>query len=155
MNTGFEAKIKSDITVSLRVQDCPTCGVIYAITDDLAKRRQADGGSWYCPNGHSIMYRTPDVEMEREKAAEEELKRRRAEEALANARLELKYLGMDYESEKRSKAAIKGQLTKVKKRVAHGVCPCCNRTFANLARHMSGQHPEYATEAAGAARGGE
>jgi hypothetical protein len=27
--------------------------------------------------------------------------------------------------------------------VANGVCPCCNRTFQNLARHMAGKHPDY------------
>jgi len=44
---------------------------------------------------------------------------------------------------KRQKAAAKGQLTKTKRRVANGVCPCCNRTFADLSAHMHGQHPEY------------
>lgn len=24
------------------------------------------------------------------------------------------------------------------------VCPCCNRTFQNVARHIAGQHPDYA-----------
>jgi hypothetical protein len=28
--------------------------------------------------------------------------------------------------------------------VKHGVCPCCKRTFENLARHMKGQHPTFA-----------
>lgn len=27
--------------------------------------------------------------------------------------------------------------------VGAGVCPCCNRTFKNLARHMAGQHPGF------------
>lgn len=47
------------------------------------------------------------------------------------------------ESERRAHAATKGQLTKTKKRIANGVCPCCNRSFANLERHMAGQHPDY------------
>lgn len=34
----------------------------------------------------------------------------------------------------------------IKKRVGNGVCPCCNRTFENLSRHMSCKHPEYKTE---------
>ena len=33
-------------------------------------------------------------------------------------------------------------------RVGHGVCPCCNRTFGDLYRHMSTKHPGYAAEAA-------
>ena len=38
---------------------------------------------------------------------------------------------------------MKGQVTRIKKRVANGVCPCCNRTFKDLAAHMSTQHPDY------------
>ena len=44
---------------------------------------------------------------------------------------------------RRKLSAAKGALTRTKKRVANGVCPCCNRTFQNLSRHMQGQHPGY------------
>lgn len=30
------------------------------------------------------------------------------------------------------------------RRIAAGVCPCCRRSFTDLARHMSSQHPDYA-----------
>ena len=40
--------------------------------------------------------------------------------------------------------ATKGVVTKIRRRVANGVCPCCKRHFVNLKRHMSGQHPEFA-----------
>jgi hypothetical protein len=43
--------------------------------------------------------------------------------------------------------ATRGVVTKIKRRVAHGVCPCCQRTFKDLARHMEGQHPDYAKDA--------
>ncbi|WP_159103999.1 hypothetical protein [Rhodopseudomonas sp. B29] len=52
------------------------------------------------------------------------------------------------EAAERRAAAARGQVTKIKNRVGHGVCPCCNRTFANLARHMAGEHPGYTAEAA-------
>ena len=42
----------------------------------------------------------------------------------------------------RSQKAAK---TRLKNRVASGVCPCCNRTFKQLAAHMSRQHPEFKT----------
>jgi hypothetical protein len=29
-------------------------------------------------------------------------------------------------------------------RVSAGVCPCCNRTFQNVARHMKTKHPDIA-----------
>lgn len=43
----------------------------------------------------------------------------------------------------RSLTAHKGHTTRLKNRIAAGVCPCCQRTFVNLARHMKGQHPNY------------
>jgi hypothetical protein len=46
----------------------------------------------------------------------------------------------------RSHAATKGHVTRKKRqleRVASGVCPCCNRSFVNLRRHMKTQHPEF------------
>lgn len=44
--------------------------------------------------------------------------------------------------------AQKGQNTRLKKRIAAGVCPCCNRSFANLREHMAGQHPDFTGEGA-------
>jgi hypothetical protein len=42
--------------------------------------------------------------------------------------------------------ARKGVVTKLKKRIANGVCPCCHRTFTNVARHMKGQHPDWSPD---------
>lgn len=43
-------------------------------------------------------------------------------------------------------AAQRGVTTRLKNRVANGVCPCCNRTFANLQRHMSTKHKGFIAE---------
>jgi hypothetical protein len=34
-------------------------------------------------------------------------------------------------------------MTKLRKRVANGVCPCCKRKFSNVVLHMRQEHPEY------------
>ena len=47
------------------------------------------------------------------------------------------------EQTERQLRAQKGQNTKLRKRVKAGVCPCCNRTFKQLAAHMARMHPEY------------
>jgi DNA repair exonuclease SbcCD ATPase subunit len=52
------------------------------------------------------------------------------------------------EAAERRGAAARGQVTKIKNRIGHGVCPCCNRTFENLHRHMASQHPTFTAEAA-------
>lgn len=43
----------------------------------------------------------------------------------------------------KSLTAQKGQMTKLKKRINNGVCPCCRRSFAALAQHMRRKHPDY------------
>tara|TARA_Y100000310_G_scaffold338946_1_gene430083 strand:- start:1163 stop:1354 length:192 start_codon:yes stop_codon:yes gene_type:complete len=40
-------------------------------------------------------------------------------------------------------STYKGQVTKLKNRAKAGVCPCCNRTFQNLSRHMETKHPDF------------
>jgi hypothetical protein len=42
--------------------------------------------------------------------------------------------------------AFKGRVTRLKNRAAAGVCPCCNRTFAQLARHMATKHKGFTAE---------
>jgi hypothetical protein len=39
--------------------------------------------------------------------------------------------------------AAKGQITKLKKRAKAGTCPCCKRTFHNMAEHMKTKHPDF------------
>lgn len=89
---------------------------------------------FFCPNGHGLAY------------GGNTLKERltRAEQARDSARAYARSVQDQNDAERRSHAATKGQLTRVRKRIAAGVCPCCNRTFQNVARHMAGQHPDYA-----------
>jgi hypothetical protein len=53
-----------------------------------------------------------------------------------------------HEATERQLSAAKGRVTRIKNRVSHGVCPCCNRTFENLQRHMHSKHPTFTAEAA-------
>jgi Fe-S oxidoreductase len=48
----------------------------------------------------------------------------------------------DARAQKAAKTRIKNDRDRIKTRVANGVCPHCNRTFQNLARHMASQHPD-------------
>ncbi len=42
-----------------------------------------------------------------------------------------------------SLAATKGIVTRLRNRASAGLCPCCNRTFSQLARHMKSKHPDF------------
>lgn len=114
------------------------CGVPFALADSFIAARRADHKTWYCPNGHSRYY-PGKSEVEQAQAKVAQLERR-----LANRDEDLRSERAAHEVTERRRRAAKGQLTKTKRRVANGVCPCCNRTFADLGRHMAGQHPDYA-----------
>ena len=109
--------------------ECGSCGIIFGLGAAFRKKRLADGKSFHCPNGDYIAWSDTTVD---------KLKRR-LESAEANAT----HYRDQAEAAERSKAAYKGQVTKIKRRVGRGVCPCCKRTFADLQRHMLGQHPDY------------
>ncbi len=117
--------------VTLDLVECCKCGVAFGLTEEYEENRRQDHVWFWCPNGHQQHYS--------HESREEKLKRQLEQTSSQLARTQ-----SSLETSRRSKAAIKGQLTKTKRRVANGVCPCCNRTFADLARHMHGQHPEYA-----------
>jgi hypothetical protein len=136
-NKSEGEKFNADTT--LVVVECPTCGITYAIPESLQasalrwKGDKLNGWKLCCPLGHTWWY---VGETEIQKA------RRQAQEARTRLLATRELL----EHEQRSHAATKGHATRRRKkleRVQAGVCPCCNRSFQNLARHMAGRHPEF------------
>ena len=120
---------------------CGKCDVEFCITDTMHAHRQSDGGTFYCPNGHPRAF----VETDSDRLRRE---RDRLAQRLAERDDRIAQLRQQAEAAERRAAAARGQVTKIKNRVGHGVCPCCNRTFSDLARHMAGKHPGYVAEAA-------
>jgi hypothetical protein len=121
--------------ITFVVIDCGECGVQFGLSERFQQGKRESGGTFYCPNGHPRVYRVSELDETREKLANEKRNAEFWRQRTSEARKET-------EAERRSKAAVKGQLTKVKNRVGHGVCPCCNRSFENLKRHMTSKHPE-------------
>ncbi len=117
------------------------CGIRSAIPSEMWTeiRRQIDAGHQsmevFCPLGHSGRWGGTD-------------KVRRLEEQLAFSRQRQTELVDDVARERRRAAAARGVATRVKRRAMHALCPVdgCHRSFANVARHIARQHPEYSPE---------
>lgn len=125
-------------TINLFVTDCARCGVIFAITKNLEERRREDHKEFYCPNGHSmVFYGDTEADKLRRQLKNEKQYHEWTQESLEAARDVAR--SADY----RARAA-KGQLTKMRNRVARGLCPAagCKRSFTNLHDHMCTEHPE-------------
>lgn len=117
--------------VELFTEECIRCGVVFGITTAMKRERVQDHENFYCPNGHGQRYTSEtDAEKNARLLCEEQARHQRTL-ARANAA----------EAEQARVVAEKAKVERKLKRVGRGVCPCCNRTFPNLARHMASQHP--------------
>lgn len=125
-------------TESLTTCTC-WCGIHLAVPDNLYEHAHQDGDqAIYCPLGHRFYYKKNTY---KQRLADTEVRLSREQQRLQATRDLL-------HAEERSHAATRGVVTRQKKkltRVTNGVCPCCNRTFQNLMRHMDTKHPDYAT----------
>ena len=95
----------------------------------------------YCPLGHQHQ---PAGETRTQKL-EKELAAKQAQ--LEGQRLATQWAREQQEHTERRRRAEKGAKTRLKRRAAAGVCPCCSRSFENLRRHMTTKHPGFAATA--------
>lgn len=121
----------------LTTETCYKCGIVFAVPNYFKTSRLRDKESFYCPNGHSQAY----VESEAD----------RLRKQLEQERNRVEFHKRETEQAKRELHGANTQLSKTwntlartKARVSKGVCPCCNRTFINVQRHMATKHPDYA-----------
>ena len=119
-------------TETFVVEHCCNCGVSFAMTSDMQNRFKEQGGNFYCPNGHSQYYTTSDVQ--------------RLESELNAARKKLTSTQFELAAEHSEREKIQAKFKRHQKRSSSGMCPCCNRQFVNMQRHMQTKHPDYPKE---------
>lgn len=116
--------------VRLFVQDCPSCGVLFGITEDMEDNRRKDGRTFYCPNGHNLHW-TPG-KSDADKLADERRRTEKLEDALFQSIV--------------AAEQMRGTIIRDRERYAAGLCPCCRRSFDNVRRHMTTEHPDYSVQ---------
>jgi len=119
-------------TGRLVVETC-WCGTRHAIPSELADMAEQNGHTVYCPLGHQWVVGKSEVIALREQLKEERRRGQAERDLRADAERRL--------------TAQKGETTKAKKRAAAALCPCCNRSFVQLRRHMASQHPDFEAKA--------
>lgn len=129
------------VTITLEAVTCCDCGVMFGIEASHRAELLQNHAWFYCPNGHRQHY-TAETEADK---VRRELKRVR-EHADWLADLERQEREARQAAD-RSRAALKGQVTRIKRKVAAGQCPCCRTKFADLAAHMAESHPDFADPA--------
>ncbi len=117
--------------VECEILVCGNCGVTHAIPAAKYDAALDEGGFWFCPNGHNRGWEKSASAREAERRANERIKQ-------DNARL-----ADEVQEARRQTEKVEAKLRRQGRRIAVGVCPCCNRTFAKLAMHMKSKHPTY------------
>jgi hypothetical protein len=117
---------------------CCQCNEVFWIQDETWAVLKRSSQTFHCPFGHDLHYPQGKTEAEklREQLEAERRSRQRAEQRVAEAR-------DDAEHQRRRANGYKGHATRITKRAKAGVCPCCNRSFENLRRHMATKHPQF------------
>lgn len=109
------------------------CGISYAVPVWWEHGKRQNHSWFYCPNGHRQHFLA--------ESDEEKYRRERdvARQQVARAEQEA------IEAWQRAVKAEK-ETKRLKKRTAAGTCPCCQRTFSNMAQHMKHMHPDFVQE---------
>lgn len=133
-------------TIFLETVNC-SCGGTYAINKAVYDACRLRGGGWNCPycQGRISWTETDNDRLKKQLAAAEREKERLGQ-TLVSVRQQRENALAEADHFRKSRDGMKGQLVKVKKAIANGVCPCCHRHFKDLHKHMLGKHPNFHQE---------
>lgn len=120
--------VKAGQTILFEVIECARCATPFMVSAALRDYLRRSRDTFYCPNGHAQSYSKSTETILKEQHAKELQEK---DNQLARERRLLQ-----------ETAQAKNDLERKLKRVHKGVCPCCNRSFENLANHMKKKHPE-------------
>lgn len=113
------------------------CGTPFSMPSRLYEAcRKDSSNNFHCPHGHSNVFR--ESLSDKYRRERDQMKQR-----LAQKDDRIREERERTEAAERSTRAYKGQATKLRKRAKAGVCPCCNRQFSDLHRHMETKHPNF------------
>lgn len=128
------------VTVTLEPVSCCNCGITFGMDANYIRERKRDHAWWYCPNGHRQHWtQQTEAEKLRDQLAREKHWREQAEARAAYNRAEAERIT-------RRLNATRGVVTRHKKKIAAGRCPCCSHQFKDLRAHMEKRHPGWNPE---------
>jgi hypothetical protein len=128
-------------TGELVVTSC-WCGITLAVPRQMYRWAQNDHKHHiYCPLGHTFVYGKNETDLAKERAENLAIQ-------LRNARTSTSAVRDQLQAERRSNAAYRGWITRLRNRIANGVCPVadCHRHFDDVQAHIQTQHPDWASK---------
>lgn len=124
----------------LYVETCCVCYMEFGVPSDFYAARRKDHANFYCPRGHGQSYTGQTTEEKR--IAELELQVQAEKARAKSAQRQREWAEAATRGANIAAGKAKAAKRRLEARVSRGVCPCCRRTFKQLAAHMKTKHPE-------------
>lgn len=128
-----------NINQKFEVIYCYKCNIGFAVSASIRRRWSDAGDNFYCPNGHIQHYTESDVQKLEKQLAQETKRKEWAEQDAIRQRERA-------DTNEKRRISQKAATTRLRNRAKAGVCPCCTRSFKQLAAHMSNKHPDFKPE---------
>lgn len=116
--------------IILETIECANCHLVFGLTSVTIADLRKSGKTFYCPSGHSQWFGESEAS--------------KLQRALDSSRSTIEYYRNQAQANAMQLRAKKGQVTKLKNKIAAGTCPCCSQEFTNLKKHMENEHPDFA-----------
>ena len=94
-----------------------------------------------CAYGHEAVFTEEETEADKLRRERDRLK-----QDAARKDENIEFLQRSVFKLKEEAAAAKLDTVRARKRALMGTCPCCHRTFRQMALHMRNKHPEFKAE---------
>lgn len=135
------------VTVTIEPVQCGVCHAWFGLDATFHRKARESKKSFTCPYcSKSLSYIETENQRLRDELAKE---KHRTEQAKADRdwwQGHANTIQAVANSTERRLRAHKGVVTKLKKRVSKGVCPCCHQKFKDLRDHMKAEHPDWNPE---------
>jgi len=132
-------------TGTLAIIECCNCHTHFGITQAMKTALVETANTFYCPAGHPQHFTESEATRLKRQISQLTARNDQLDAAVQRERERTAAAYKREERQRRCTIAQKAAKTRLKNRVMNGVCPCCNRSFLNLQRHMKTQHPEAIT----------
>jgi hypothetical protein len=119
--------------LSMLYLECWSCGIPFGISSGFKEAATVNHMTFFCPRGCRLAFGESQLDVLRKEKEKSALVFQAQINEANHARLV---------AEKKAKKAVADK-RKLERRIAHGVCPCCNKTFADIANHMITEHKDY------------
>lgn len=122
----------AEANIEMKQEICCNCHMVFWMPHSFYRQcsEQRPHKEFWCPAGHRQHY-----------IGESDLDkmRRRAQQAEQHNAM----LHAEARAAVQERNAAQADLKRHQRRTKAGLCPCCNRSFINMQRHIKTKHPDY------------